>query len=347
MSSLLLKNISKSYADIKILHDMNLSVEKKEFIVVVGPSGCGKSSLLRVVAGLEEPDDGQIYIGDKEVTSMEPKDRDIAMVFQNYALYPHMSVFENIAYGLRIRKVKHDEIEQRVENVATLLQLSPYLQRRPSELSGGQRQRVAMGRAIVRNPTVFLFDEPLSNLDAKLRMEMRIEIKALQQKLGITCLYVTHDQVEAMTMADKIVVLNQGRIEQFDTPMNIYKKPATQFVANFMGVTPMNFAPVKVNGNRIHGLNLIKSMNRAVEHATAIVGIRPEDINISADGADLRIELVEHLGSHQVLFGRLNDGAALTVHAENSGNFHCGDTIKIDFSSAAMHLFDTNTGVRL
>ena len=234
MSTLTLESVIKKYGKTQVLHDINLDIHSGEFVVIVGESGCGKSTLLRMVAGLEQTSGGKISINGSEVTKQEPKDRDIAMVFQNYALYPHMSVFNNIAYGLKVRKRPKAEIRQRVADIAKLLKINHLLERKPGALSGGQRQRVAMGRAIIRNPKLFLFDEPLSNLDAKLRVDMRLEIKRLQQKLDITSLYVTHDQVEAMTMANRIVVLNKGVIEQFDTPKKVYLKPASKFVAGFI-----------------------------------------------------------------------------------------------------------------
>ena len=247
MSSLQLNNVKKTYEETQILHGINLQVDPGEFIVVVGASGCGKSSLLRMVAGLETVSEGEIYIADKLVNQVEPKDRDIAMVFQNYALYPHMTVYKNMAYGLKMRKVDSQEIAKRVTSAAKLLKIEQLLDRKPQALSGGQRQRVAMGRAIVRQPEVFLFDEPLSNLDAKLRMEMRLEIKKLQTRLETTSLYVTHDQVEAMTMADRIMILNKGKVEQIGTPEEIYQQPKTKFVASFMGSGTMNVLPAKLN----------------------------------------------------------------------------------------------------
>lgn len=231
----------KSYQDTEVIHGINIDIEEGEFIVLVGPSGCGKSTLLRMVAGLESITSGEVKIDDKVVNDLEPKDRGISMVFQNYALYPHMTVYDNMAYGLKLMKMPKDEIDKRVQDVAKLLQIQDYLQRRPSKLSGGQRQRVAMGRAIVRDPKVFLFDEPLSNLDAKLRVQMRMQIKTLQQKLAVTTIYVTHDQVEAMTMADRLVVLNNGIAAQIGTPMEIYDDPKDQFVAGFIGSPAMNF----------------------------------------------------------------------------------------------------------
>jgi len=241
MATIKLENLVKAYDDLKVLHNLNGEINDGELIVVVGPSGCGKSTLLRMVAGLETITSGYVYIGDNMVNELEPADRDIAMVFQNYALYPHMSVRQNMAYGLKIRKIDKDEINRRVNEAADILGISEFLERKPRQLSGGQRQRVAMGRAIVRDPQVFLFDEPLSNLDAKLRVQMRLEIRKLQQRLKVTSIYVTHDQVEAMTLGDRLMVLNDGAVEQFGTPIELYDKPQTLFVAGFIGSPAMNF----------------------------------------------------------------------------------------------------------
>src|SRR5690606_31017437 len=241
MAKVTLKGVKKSYGQVKAIHGIDMEIRDGEFIVIVGPSGCGKSTLLRMIAGLEVIAEGTISIGDRVVNDIEPADRDIAMVFQNYALYPHMSVYQNMSYGLRIRGMSKDDIEKRVQRAAEILQLQPYLQRKPRELSGGQRQRVAMGRAIVREPSVFLFDEPLSNLDAKLRVQMRLEIKRLHQQLGVTSIYVTHDQVEAMTLADRLVVMNLGRADQIGAPHEVYSRPATTYVGGFIGSPAMNF----------------------------------------------------------------------------------------------------------
>src|SRR5690349_9730085 len=271
MASIQLKNVIKRYGkgkqELQVIHGVNAAIADREFIVIVGPSGCGKSTLLRMVAGLEEVTEGEIFIGDRKVNNLEPAERDIAMVFQNYALYPHMSVFENMAYGLKIKKVPADEIKTRVDKAAGILELGHLLERKPRQLSGGQRQRVAMGRAIVRQPQVFLFDEPLSNLDAKLRAQTRIEIQKLHRELGITSLFVTHDQVEAMTLAQRMIVMNAGRMEQFGTPEEVYHHPASTFVASFIGSPPMNLLK-DVQGGR-NG---------------AITGIRPEHLDVANDG---------------------------------------------------------------
>ena len=252
MSSLKIENISKKYGTLDILKNIDLNIEDGEFLVLVGPSGCGKSTTLRIIAGLEEPSEGTVYIGNEIVNDRDPSKRDIAMVFQNYALYPHMTVYENMAFGLTLRKLDTSDIKNRVQDAAEILMLTDYLERRPKELSGGQRQRVALGRAIVRQPQVFLFDEPLSNLDAKLRSEMRLEIKKLHQMLGTTMVYVTHDQTEAMTMGDRIAVMDNGIIEQLDTPRNLYDHPSNRFVASFIGSPEMNFIEghIKVDDNK-------------------------------------------------------------------------------------------------
>src|SRR6187551_470841 len=250
MANVELRNVTKKYGNLEVIHGIDLQVADGEFIVIVGPSGCGKSTLLRMVAGLEAITGGEIVIGDRVVNRLEPKDRDIAMVFQNYALYPHMSVFDNMAYGLRIRGLSQNDIAERVKRAADILELDPLLARTPRQLSGGQRQRVAMGRAIVREPAVFLFDEPLSNLDAKLRVQMRAELQALHRRLGTTSLYVTHDQVEAMTLAHRMIVMNAGRAEQIGTPLEVYARPATTFVAGFIGSPPMNLIPEERDGGK-------------------------------------------------------------------------------------------------
>ena len=293
MASIELHNVIKRYGSGKtanqVIHGVNASIADGEFIVIVGPSGCGKSTLLRMVAGLEEISDGQISIGGRVVNDLEPSDRDIAMVFQNYALYPHMSVFENMAYGLKIANVPMDEIRRRVDKAAKILELGQYLERKPKALSGGQRQRVAMGRAIVRQPQVFLFDEPLSNLDAKLRAQTRLEIQKLHRELGITSLFVTHDQVEAMTLAQRMIVMNGGVMEQFGTPEEVYTRPASTFVASFIGSPPMN---------------LLK--NAPGTEPGTITGIRPEHLDLSDSGWAIRVEAVEMLGAERLVYGRWN-----------------------------------------
>jgi sn-glycerol 3-phosphate transport system ATP-binding protein len=299
MATLTLDNVRKSFGATDVIHGVNIDVQDGEFIVIVGPSGCGKSTLLRMVAGLEGITSGEIRIADRRVNEAEPMERNIAMVFQNYALYPHMSVFDNMAYGLKIAKTPKDEIAARVAVAAKLLQLEPYLQRKPRELSGGQRQRVAMGRAIVRKPAVFLFDEPLSNLDAKLRVQMRLEIKQLQRELGVTSLYVTHDQVEAMTLADRMIVMNAGVADQIGKPLEVYENPQTEFVAGFIGSPATNFMP---SGSI--GVNAGKT-----------VGIRPEHIKLTDSPARLqaRVAYCEALGAETLVHLRLPHGQLITV----------------------------------
>src|SRR5437764_7153597 len=283
MASITLKDVVKRYGTgpkaNQVIHGVSAEIADGEFIVIVGPSGCGKSTLLRMVAGLEEISGGEIAIGGRVVNDVEPSERDIAMVFQNYALYPHMSVFENMAYGLKIAKVPMDDIRARVDKAAKILELGPFLLRKPRELSGGQRQRVAMGRAIVRQPQVFLFDEPLSNLDAKLRAQTRLEIQKLHRELGVTSLFVTHDQVEAMTLAQRMIVMNAGKMEQFGTPEEVYHEPATTFVASFIGSPPMN---------------LLK--NAPTGRPNTVMGVRPEHLDVGADGWPLQVETCELLG---------------------------------------------------
>jgi sn-glycerol 3-phosphate transport system ATP-binding protein len=282
MSDIQLRKVHKSYGETAVIHGVDWHIEDGEFVVIVGPSGCGKSTLLRMIAGLESVTDGEISIGNRVVNDLEPAERDIAMVFQNYALYPHMSVFKNMAYGLKIKGIAKDEIEERVNKAADILEIREYLDRSPRQLSGGQRQRVAMGRAIVREPSVFLFDEPLSNLDAKLRVQMRLEIKKLQERLGITSVYVTHDQVEAMTLGHRLMVLNAGYVEQLGTPIELYECPATEFVAGFIGSPSMNFLTAKItdDGSKAEFdggdcLVLPNNLSRVAKHSVTI-GLRPE-----------------------------------------------------------------------
>ena len=336
-----------------------MEIADGEFIVIVGPSGCGKSTLLRMVAGLERITGGEVAIGDRVVNELEPKDRDIAMVFQNYALYPHMSVYENMAYGLKIKKMPKDEIERRVQKAAKTLELSTFLQRRPRQLSGGQRQRVAMGRAIVREPAVFLFDEPLSNLDAKLRVQMRLEIKRLQRELGVTSIYVTHDQVEAMTLADRLIVMNAGVADQIGTPMDVYDRPASVFVAGFIGSPAMNFLAAKVgqdrksvdlagtNANGAISLPLARPTSAAVGTAVAL-GVRPEHLHPAADGPlQFEVELAEPLGADTLLHGRF--GAARELVTVRQGGHviaRPGEMRHFKAEPGHLHLFDSQTGKR-
>jgi len=338
MASITLNNLIKRYGAGKtanqVIHGVNAQIKDGEFIVIVGPSGCGKSTLLRMVAGLEEVSGGEIRIGGRVVNNLEPSERDIAMVFQNYALYPHMSVFDNMAYGLKIAKVPLEEIKIRVDKAAKILEIGPFLQRKPRELSGGQRQRVAMGRAIVRQPQVFLFDEPLSNLDAKLRAQTRLEIQKLHRELGITSLFVTHDQVEAMTLAQRMIVMNGGVMEQFGTPEEVYTRPASTFVASFIGSPPMN---------------LLKDAPEA--HSGIITGIRPEHLDITPHGWALKVEAVEMLGAERLVYGRWAHSATdemVIIRTEESHAIPTvGSTIHVTPRADRIHHFDATTGKRL
>lgn len=350
MSTVKLNGVKKSYGRDEIIHGVDIDIADKEFVVIVGPSGCGKSTLLRMIAGLETVSSGMISIDDTVVNEMEPMDRNIAMVFQNYALYPHMSVFDNMAYSLKIAGLSKLEIRERVEKAATMLQLNEYLQRKPRALSGGQRQRVAMGRAIVRKPAVFLFDEPLSNLDAKLRVQMRLEIRKLQRDLGVTSVYVTHDQVEAMTLGDRLMVLNAGKVEQFGTPIELYERPATLFVADFIGSPSMNILNGVGNGTSITLENDLQlQCNNNVSGAVK-VGIRPEHFEAS-DTGELTVTtvMIEQLGSNTLLHGQL-DGTQTPVvvslpgvHSESS----IGPSLRVNAPATALHLFDPVSSLRI
>jgi sn-glycerol 3-phosphate transport system ATP-binding protein len=334
MASITLQNIIKEYGigakAVPVIHNLNAQIKDGEFVVIVGPSGCGKSTLLRMVAGLEEITGGNISIGDRVVNDLEPAERDIAMVFQNYALYPHMSVFDNMAYGLKIAKLPMDEIKTRVDKAAGILELSHLLQRKPRELSGGQRQRVAMGRAIVRQPQVFLFDEPLSNLDAKLRAQTRLEIQKLHRELGITSLFVTHDQVEAMTLAQRMIVMNGGVMEQFDTPEEVYNRPASTFVASFIGSPPMN---------------LLKQAPGLA--AGQILGIRPEHIELGSTGWELTVDTVELLGAERLVHAHLGS-ETLTLRLDANLNAPtASQTFRATPKEGCLHYFNAETGKRL
>ena len=354
MATLTLSGIRKSFGGTQVLHGIDLEVAEGEMIVIVGASGCGKSTALRIVAGLESPTDGRVLIDGKDVTALEPAERDIAMVFQNYALYPHMTVFENMAYGLKIRRMPKAEIRQRVEETAALLELGPLLDRRPRQLSGGQRQRVAMGRAIVRHPKLFLFDEPLSNLDAKLRVQMRAEIKRLQRRLGVTSLFVTHDQVEAMTLGDRLVVMNRGRAAQVASPMAIFERPADTYVAGFIGSPAMNFIEATLSDGGAgavldHGgasLRFTDGARPGGDGRKVILGIRPEHLVLGGHGAmPFALDLAEPLGSETVLHGRLADGTELTVRAP--GGVPPTDGLAVAVPPAALHVFDAESGKRI
>ncbi|NWO10776.1 sn-glycerol-3-phosphate import ATP-binding protein UgpC [Chromohalobacter salexigens] len=350
MATLRLNGIRKRYPNgITALHGIDLSVADGELIVVVGPSGCGKSTLLRTVAGLESISDGELMINEQRVNALEPAERDIAMVFQNYALYPHMSVFENMAYALKNRGTPKDEIRRRVTDTARLLDLAELLDRRPRQLSGGQRQRVAMGRAIVREPQVFLFDEPLSNLDAKLRVQMRLEIRRLQKRLGITSVYVTHDQVEAMTLADRLVVMNGGHVEQCGTPMMLYAQPATRFVASFLGSPAMNFLPVAAHRDAVvlpNGAQVaLPDMLSAGRAAT--LGIRPEHLVEAASKPeaaavlDVTVEMLEPLGADTLAYTRLPGlDEWLVVRLDGAHAAREGQRLSLALPVAHCHVFD-------
>ena len=338
MATIDLDNVHKSFGNTDVIHGVSIEIAEGELIVIVGPSGCGKSTLLRMVAGLEDVTEGEIRIGGRRVNELEPVDRNIAMVFQNYALYPHMNVFDNMAYGLKIAKTPKPEIEERVGAAAKMLQLEEYLKRRPRELSGGQRQRVAMGRAIVRQPAVFLFDEPLSNLDAKLRVQMRLEIKALQRDLGITSLYVTHDQVEAMTLADRMIVMNAGVAEQIGTPLDVYRNPQTQFVAGFIGSPAMNFFLSGLVGDA-------EGSAPRPAGATAL-GVRPEHAEICSPDAALmsgRVAYTEALGSETLIHLELESSEAFTVRTTDPGHAPEPDEeLGVRWSPEHMMAFDGN-----
>ncbi len=334
MASITLNNVIKKYGkgkhELQVIHGVSAAIKDGEFIVIVGPSGCGKSTLLRMVAGLEEISGGDISIGNRVVNDLEPAERDIAMVFQNYALYPHMSVFENMAYGLKIKKMPADEIKARVDKAARILELGHLLDRKPRQLSGGQRQRVAMGRAIVRQPQVFLFDEPLSNLDAKLRAQTRLEIQKLHRELGITSLFVTHDQVEAMTLAQRMIVMNAGNMEQFGTPEEVYHRPATTFVASFIGSPPMNLLKNAPDGR-----------------PGVITGIRPEHLEVGDHGWPVRVETVELLGAERLVYGRLGDEQVIVRIDEGAPSPAPESTIHVRPDDGRLHYFDAASGKRI
>jgi len=345
MAEITLKAIRKNYGRTEVIHGIDAKISDGEFIVIVGPSGCGKSTLLRMVAGLETITSGEITIGDRVVNDLEPRERDIAMVFQNYALYPHMSVFDNMAYGLKIANVPKPEILDRVTEAARMLELEPYLDRKPRQLSGGQRQRVAMGRAIVRKPAVFLFDEPLSNLDAKLRVQMRLEIKALQRKLGVTALYVTHDQVEAMTLADRMIVMNAGVAEQMGAPLEVYANPQTLFVAGFIGSPPMNVLKTEISdgtatvggGYQVRGRDL---------GAGSVIGVRPEHISLVAPGAglfDATVNFCEPLGAETLVHMLTATGDNVVVRIDGEVTLpKPGDNAGLAVDPSRLLAFDAN-----
>ena len=344
MATLTLDALKKSFEGTSVLAGIDLVLGDGEMLVIVGASGCGKSTLLRLVAGLETATSGRILIDGRDVTRVDPSARDIAMVFQNYALYPHMTVFDNMAYGLRIRGQGKAEIARKVDEAAGLLGIGALLGRKPRQLSGGQRQRVAMGRAIVRDPKLFLFDEPLSNLDAKLRVQMRAEIRRLQRRLGVTSLYVTHDQVEAMTLGDRLLVLHQGRPVQLATPMEVFARPADTYVAGFIGAPAMNFLPGtrEAGGVRLATGQVVPAAPGA---GAVTLGVRPEHVRLQAGGVPLVVELVEPLGSETLVHGRMADGTALLCKLP--GAVPVAERVEVGFDAGALHLFDAVSGVRL
>ena len=355
MGAIVLRKVEKTYGHgpkaVKVIHGVDVEIADGEFIVIVGPSGCGKSTLLRMVAGLEEITGGEIDIAGRVVNSLEPSERDIAMVFQNYALYPHMSVYDNMAYGLKIARKSKDDIEARVQKAAKILELSGLLQRKPRELSGGQRQRVAMGRAIVRQPAVFLFDEPLSNLDAKLRAATRLEIRKLHAELGVTSLFVTHDQVEAMTLAQRMIVMNAGRIEQIGTPEQVYERPASTFVAGFMGSPPMNLIDGHADATRFTVQRAAAPLllpSPAPRSGPLILGVRAEHAELREDGGwPMQVEMIEMLGAERLIYGRLG-GAAFTLRLDAT---HApprpGDTVHLHVERQHLNWFDRDSGQRV
>jgi sn-glycerol 3-phosphate transport system ATP-binding protein len=344
MAEISLKSVRKSFGRTEVIHGIDIDVADGELIVIVGPSGCGKSTLLRMVAGLETITAGEIAIGGRLVNDLEPRERDIAMVFQNYALYPHMSVFDNMAYGLKIARVPKAEIAERVHAAAKMLELEPYLKRKPRELSGGQRQRVAMGRAIVRKPAAFLFDEPLSNLDAKLRVQMRLEIKTLQRELGVTSLYVTHDQVEAMTLADRMIVMNDGVAEQIGAPIEVYERPATAFVAGFIGSPPMNF----VSAAALRDTNLWQAVRQRIAGPSDLgrftIGMRPEHLTLAPPEEGVltgTLGLCELLGAEVLAHLSLANGTAVVVRLDGvSAVPQAGAKVGLACAEQHINIFD-------
>jgi len=349
MSFLELKNVTKIYPNgTKAVHETSLSIDEGEFMVFVGPSGCGKSTLLRMVAGLEDITEGEITLDGNLINEVDPSERDIAMVFQNYALYPHMNVYNNLAYGLKNRGIDKKDIDQKVNEAAKLLQISDYLERKPSMLSGGQRQRVAMGRAIVRNPKIFLFDEPLSNLDAKLRIQMRLEIKKLQQKVGVTSIFVTHDQTEAMTLADKLAVINNGIIEQLATPIEIYNNPKSLFVAGFIGSPQMNFIDGELKNNTLSAEGFEIKNVKSDFNGDITLGIRPEHLSQSDNGLiNLNVDLVEQLGSDNLVYGQLKDKKDFCYRCPGNLTIKKGDKLSLNIDNENYFIFDKSSGKRV
>jgi multiple sugar transport system ATP-binding protein len=353
MASVAIRDVRKAFGATAVIHGVDVSIRDGEFVVLVGPSGCGKSTLLRMIAGLENITGGEIRIGDRVVNRLPPKERDVAMVFQNYALYPHMTVADNMAFSMKLRGASKSEINERVHRAASILGLTQLLQRFPRQLSGGQRQRVAMGRAIVRDPQVFLFDEPLSNLDAKLRVQMRTEIKELHQRLKTTTIYVTHDQIEAMTMADKIVVMHDGRVEQIGAPLDLYDRPDNLFVAGFIGSPAMNMLKGRIRLNGRAAFEAPAGVTFALNNApsgsdgrSAIYGVRPEHFSLSDEGVDAVIQVIEPTGSELQVVAKLGESEIIAVFRERH-QFKPGDKVRLKPDPKLIHLFDEATGKRL
>ncbi|MHC4456810.1 MAG: sn-glycerol-3-phosphate import ATP-binding protein UgpC [Planctomycetota bacterium] len=358
MGEVSLRNVKKSFGKVEVVHGVDCDIADGEFIVILGPSGCGKSTVLRMIAGLEVITEGEISIDGNVVNHLEPAQRDIAMVFQNYALYPHMTVYDNMAYGLKIRKMPKPEIEERVQNAAKILELSDLLDRKPRQLSGGQRQRVAMGRCIVREPRVFLFDEPLSNLDAKLRVQMRLELRNLHENLGITSIYVTHDQVEAMTLGDRMIIINNGYAEQIGTPLEVYERPSTLFVAGFIGSPSMNFFNARLSADGLSveflGGDSLPLSNTGLPSQggqEVTLGIRPEHFELAEEGAGnmhIKVDHVETLGADTLVHGHLGeDGTFLTVRLPDVHHFNKDTVLPLAASSEKLHLFVPQSGKRI
>ncbi|KQR36045.1 glycerol-3-phosphate ABC transporter ATP-binding protein [Rhizobium sp. Leaf155] len=360
MANISIRNVSKSYGALNVLRPFSLEIENGEFVVLVGPSGCGKSTMLKILAGLEPASEGQIFIGDNEVTDLAPGDRDIAMVFQNYALYPHLTVRQNIGFGLKMRGADKAEIDRRVDDAARILEVTPYLDRKPKDLSGGQRQRVALGRAIVRQPQAFLMDEPLSNLDAKLRVHMRAEIGALHKRIGVTTVYVTHDQVEAMTMADRVVIMQGGVIQQIAGPDELFNNPANLFVAGFIGSPGMNFLNTELHNGalKLFGQTITMPSAKAGE-GNVVVGLRPEHLTLGDAPVTFTVRptLVESLGSEKYVYfddedARVADGEdgkskGLIARVSHTGNLSGDEALRLGFDPAQLYFFDAKTGIRL
>jgi len=365
MASVTLEHVLKRFNEVVAVRDVSIEIRDKEFLVLVGPSGCGKSTILRMIAGLEEMTDGNIYIGDRLVNDVPPKDRDIAMVFQNYALYPHMSVYDNLAFGLKLRHTPKQEITRRVQEAADILGIGMLLQRKPKQLSGGQRQRVALGRAIVREPRVFLMDEPLSNLDAKLRVQTRAELIKLHRRLQTTVVYVTHDQVEAMTMGSRIAILRDGVLQQLDTPAEVYARPANMFVAGFIGSPAMNFFPASLEQSdgamkvRAAGIDLALPADIAAKASShggreVVLGVRPEDIHDARRAqpngntpTNVKVDVVEHMGSETYVYLTVGESTTFTARMESSLDAQPGDNLPVIFDAHKVHLFDPATEVAL